>query len=159
MKNTRLRLSRIRRVWDGPWFFLCGQVPWGVGDPIRCTHRPAGNWATVYVAEFLIVLRTEDVSFQVMWNSAIRWWKSCYENLPLWHGTCWARCLYGGGFRLEVAIGCRASAIIYKNTRVYGNYQLIIAINASPQLTLQPIATSNIYIHCYKHEISKYQLR
>ena len=98
MKNTRLRLSSIRRVWDGLCFLLCVQVPWGVGDPIRCTHRSAGNWATVYVAEFLIVLRTEDVSLQVMWNSAIRWWKSCYENLPLGHGTCWARCLYEGGF-------------------------------------------------------------
>ena len=42
-----------------------------------------------------------------------------------------------------MALGCRASAIIYQNTRVYGNYQLIIAINASArQLTVQPNATS-----------------
>ena len=45
-------------------------------------------------------------------------------------------------FQLEVALGCRASAIIYRNTRVYGDYQLVIAINASTrQLTVQPIAT------------------
>ena len=38
---------------------------------------------------------------------------------------------------LEVALGCRASAIIYQNTRIYGDYQLIIAINASArQLTV-----------------------
>ena len=42
-----------------------------------------------------------------------------------------------------VALGCRASAIIYQNTRVYGDYQLIIAINASTrQLTVQLNATS-----------------
>ena len=41
-----------------------------------------------------------------------------------------------------MALGCRASAIIYQNTRVYGNYQLIIAINR--QLTLQPNATPNV---------------
>ena len=45
---------------------------------------------------------------------------------------------------LGVALGCRASAIIYQNTRVYGDYQLIIAINASTrQLTVQPNATSS----------------
>ena len=44
---------------------------------------------------------------------------------------------------LGVALGCRASAIIYRKTRVYGDYQWIIAINATTrQLTLQPIATS-----------------
>ena len=43
---------------------------------------------------------------------------------------------------LEVAVGCRASAIVYQNTRVYGDYPLIIAINASTrQLTVQPNAT------------------
>ena len=43
---------------------------------------------------------------------------------------------------LGVALGCRASAIIYRKTRVYGDYQWIIAINASIRpLTLQPIAT------------------
>ena len=43
---------------------------------------------------------------------------------------------------LEVALGCRASAIIYRKTRVYGDYQWIIAINASARpLTLQPNAT------------------
>ena len=43
---------------------------------------------------------------------------------------------------LEVALGCRASAISYKNTRVYGDYPLIIAINAGVrQLTVQPNAT------------------
>ena len=53
---------------------------------------------------------------------------------------------------LEVALGCRASAIIYQNTRVYGDYQLIIAINASTwQLTVQPNATSNIHIHTHTH--------
>ena len=36
-------------------------------------------------------------------------------------------------YSVEVALGCRASAIIYKNTRVYGDYPLIIAINASTQ--------------------------
>ena len=42
-----------------------------------------------------------------------------------------------------MALGCRASAIIYQNTRVYGDYQLIIAINASTrQLTVEPNATS-----------------
>ena len=42
-----------------------------------------------------------------------------------------------------VALGCQASAIIYQNTRVYGDYQLIIAINASTrQLTVEPNATS-----------------
>ena len=35
------------------------------------------------------------------------------------------------GSRVEVALGCRASAIIYQNTRVYGDYQLIIAIYAN----------------------------
>ena len=41
-----------------------------------------------------------------------------------------------------MALGCRASAIIYQNTRVYSDYQLIIAINASArQLTVQPNAT------------------
>ena len=49
---------------------------------------------------------------------------------------------------LEVALGCRASAIIYQNTRVYGDYQLIIAINASAwQLTVQPNATPRIHSH------------
>ena len=44
-----------------------------------------------------------------------------------------------------MALGCRASAIIYQNTRVYGDYQLIIAINASTrQLTVEPNATSRI---------------
>ena len=44
---------------------------------------------------------------------------------------------------LGVALGCRASAIIYQNTRVYGDYQLIIAINASTrQLNVEPNATS-----------------
>ena len=43
---------------------------------------------------------------------------------------------------LGVAPGCRASAIIYQNTRVYGNYPLKLAINASTrQLTVQPNAT------------------
>ena len=43
---------------------------------------------------------------------------------------------------LWVALGCRASAIIYRKTRVYGDYQWIIAINASARpLTLQPNAT------------------
>ena len=43
---------------------------------------------------------------------------------------------------LGVALGCRASAIIYRKTRVYGDYQWIIAINASTRpLTLQPNAT------------------
>ena len=43
-----------------------------------------------------------------------------------------------------MALGCRASAIIYQNTRVYGDYQLIIAINASTrQLTVEPNATSS----------------
>ena len=42
-----------------------------------------------------------------------------------------------------MVLGCRVSAIIYQNTRVYGDYQLIIAINASArQLTVQPNATS-----------------
>ena len=42
-------------------------------------------------------------------------------------------------FPLEVALGCRASAIIYRKIRVYGDYQWIIAINASARpLTLQP---------------------
>ena len=46
---------------------------------------------------------------------------------------------------LEVALGCRASAIIYQNTPVNGDYQLIIAINASArQLTVQPNATPNL---------------
>ena len=55
---------------------------------------------------------------------------------------------------LEVALGCWASAIIYKNTWVYGDYQLIIAINASTrQLTVQPSATSNAHIST-KHEPS-----
>ena len=45
-------------------------------------------------------------------------------------------------YLLEVALGCRASAIIYRKTRVYGDYQWIIAINASARpLTLQPNAT------------------
>ena len=45
-------------------------------------------------------------------------------------------------FPLEVALGCRASAIIYRKTRVYGDYLLLIALNASTrQLTLQPNAT------------------
>ena len=49
---------------------------------------------------------------------------------------------------LGVALGCRASAIIYSKTRVYGDYQWIIAINASIRpLTLQPIATPNLYAH------------
>ena len=47
--------------------------------------------------------------------------------------------------QLEMALNCQASAIIYKNTWVYGDYQLIIAINASTrQLTVQPIATSSV---------------
>ena len=53
-------------------------------------------------------------------------------------------------WELEVELGCRASAIIYRKTRVYGDYPLIIAINVSPrQLTLQPIATpnENTYVH------------
>ena len=50
-------------------------------------------------------------------------------------------------YLLGVALGCRASAIIYQNTRVYGDYQLIIAMNASArQLTVQPNATSNKYV-------------
>ena len=53
---------------------------------------------------------------------------------------------------LEVAPGCRASAIIYQNAQVYGDYQLIITINASTrQLTVQPNATSNIHIHTHTH--------
>ena len=52
----------------------------------------------------------------------------------------------GCGLTVGVALGCRASAIIYQNTRVYGDYQLIIAINASTrQLTVQPNATPNHY--------------
>ena len=52
------------------------------------------------------------------------------------------------GYLLGVALGCRANAIIYQNTRVYGDYQLIIAINASTrQLTVQPNATSNFHPH------------
>ena len=48
-------------------------------------------------------------------------------------------------YLLGVALDCRASAIIYQNTRVYGDYQLIIAINASArQLTVQN-ATPNVY--------------
>ena len=51
--------------------------------------------------------------------------------------------IYVSVSELEVALGCRASAIIYQNTRVYGDYQLVIAINASArQLTVQPNATS-----------------
>ena len=50
------------------------------------------------------------------------------------------------GFIVEVALGCGASAIIYRKTRIYGDYQLKIGINVSTrQLTLQPIATSSIY--------------
>ena len=50
-----------------------------------------------------------------------------------------AHCWWSPG----VALGCRASAIIYQNTRVYGVYQLIIAINASTrQLVVEPNATS-----------------
>ena len=52
----------------------------------------------------------------------------------------------GWAYLLGVALGCRASAIIYQNTRVYGDYQLIIAINASTrQLTVEPNATSSNY--------------
>ena len=51
----------------------------------------------------------------------------------------------GRGHLLEVALSCRVSAIIHKNARIYGDYQLIIAINASTrQLTVQPIATSSV---------------
>ena len=47
-----------------------------------------------------------------------------------------------GHCSLGVALSCRASAIIYRKTRVYGDYQWIIAIKASTRpLTLQPIAT------------------
>ena len=43
---------------------------------------------------------------------------------------------------VEVALGCRVSAIIYRKTWVYGDYQWIIAINASARpLTLHPNAT------------------
>ena len=50
--------------------------------------------------------------------------------------------------KIGVALGCRASAIIYRKTRVYGDYQWIIAINASARpLTLQPIATPRKYLH------------
>ena len=46
------------------------------------------------------------------------------------------------GKSVEVVLGCRASAIIYRKTQVYGDYQWIIAINASTRpLTLQPNAT------------------
>ena len=45
---------------------------------------------------------------------------------------------------LGVALGCRASAIIYRKTQDYDDYPLIIAINTiARQLTLQPIATFN----------------
>ena len=48
---------------------------------------------------------------------------------------------------LGVALGCRASAIIYQNIRVYGDYQLIIAIYASTrQLTVEPNATSTKHV-------------
>ena len=44
-----------------------------------------------------------------------------------------------------MALGCRASAIIYRKTRVYGDYQWIIAINSSARpLTLQPNATPSL---------------
>ena len=46
-------------------------------------------------------------------------------------------------FPEEVALGCQASAIIYQNTRVYGDYQLINAINASARQL--PNATSSKY--------------
>ena len=47
---------------------------------------------------------------------------------------------------LEVALGYRASAIIYQNIRFYGDCPLIIAINASTrQLTVQPNATPRNY--------------
>ena len=40
----------------------------------------------------------------------------------------------------------------YRKTRLYGDYQLIITINASTrQLTVQPNATSNIHIHTHTH--------
>ena len=55
---------------------------------------------------------------------------------------------------LGVALGCRASPIIYQNTQVYGDCQLIIAINASiRQLTVQPNATSSGYpSDCYDYQ-------
>ena len=52
---------------------------------------------------------------------------------------------------LEVALGCWASAIIYRKTRVYGDYQWIISINASTRpLTLQPNATPSMYMYLHK---------
>ena len=52
----------------------------------------------------------------------------------------------GDRWVLEVALGCWASAIIYRKTRVYGDYQWIIAINVNTRpLTLQPNATPNGY--------------
>ena len=60
-------------------------------------------------------------------------------------GLTWVTAVMGTRrWRVGVALGCRASAIIYQNTRVYGNYQLIIAIKASTrQSTVQPNATSS----------------
>ena len=57
---------------------------------------------------------------------------------------------------LEVALGCRASAIIYRKTRVYGDYQWIIAINASTRpLTLQPNATPSMYMY-FTQDLKKF---
>ena len=65
--------------------------------------------------------------------------------------------LPGQAFIIGVALGCRASAIIYQNTRVYGDYQLIIAINTSTrQLTVQPNATSNTYTFANDYPMSRW---
>ena len=57
---------------------------------------------------------------------------------------------------LEVALGCRASAIIYQNTPVNGDYQLIIAINASTrQLTMQPNATPSTHVQMVQNVFGK----
>ena len=55
------------------------------------------------------------------------------------------------GKSVEVVLGCRASAIIYRKTQVYGDYQWIISINASTRpLTLQPNATPSMYMYLHK---------
>ena len=54
-------------------------------------------------------------------------------------------------------LGCWASAIIYRKTRVYGDYQWIIAINASTRpLTLRPIATPSTYVSAGSHVSPKF---
>ena len=144
-------------VWLLPNMFGKNQTRWYIYTWVLfsthvwiLTHRYGKRHTCVQKATQLYVCKCLAFSTHV-WEKPL----TCLFPPELWV-HCW-HCWYCW---LEVALGCRASAIIYRKTRVYGDYQWIIAINASARpLTLQPNATPSIQSPSHPSTTSHFLLR